>query len=393
MLKDTGERICAWLQEKRLYWQELSQAIHSRPELGYQEFFASGLLAQTLSEGGFAVTKGIGGMATAFWAEIKGKEPGPTLALLAEYDALPDLGHACGHNIIGVAAVAAGLALARVKQEWAGRLVVIGTPAEETGGGKVILVQQGFFREVDFAMMIHPADHFCARITSTAMDAIEYVFFGKAAHAAASPQEGISALDGVIQLFTNINSLRPYLPDGVRINGIITEGGIAPNIVPERAVARFYIRAKQRNYLNTLVEKIHNCARGAALATGCKVEWHNFELSYDEMHTNQIMAGVFEQKLRYLGVEHIRTGREGMGSLDMGNVSQVVPSIHPYIAIGPLGLTAHTQEFAQAAGGPGGLNGLLLGAQALALTVLDIFNKPSLQKRIRSEFENRNSCS
>ncbi|MFZ5625939.1 MAG: M20 family metallopeptidase [Bacillota bacterium] len=393
MLKDTGERICNWLQKNLSTWQDLSLAIHRHPELGYQEYFACKLLTEALAAGGFTVQKGIGEMETAFWAECQGKETGPTLALLAEYDALPELGHACGHNIIGVAAVAAGLALARFRSEWSGRIAVIGTPAEETGGGKVILVQKGYFQAVDFAMMIHPADHFCVQVTSTAMDAIEYVFYGKPAHAAASPQEGISALEGVIQLFNNINALRPYLPDGVRINGIITEGGVAPNIVPERAVARFYIRAKQRNYLNALVEKVHNCARGAALATGCKVEWHNFELSYDEMCTNQTMARIFEQKLRYLGVEQIRSGREGMGSLDMGNVSQVVPAIHPYVAIGSLGLTAHTQEFAQAAGGPGGLNGLLLGAQAMALTALEILNKPALQKQIRSEFENRGSCS
>jgi len=376
------QAVVAAVERKAKRIRELARQIGENPELGFQEHKAAQWLGAALREAGFAVQYGTAGMETAFCAQIgQGR---PTVAFLCEYDALPEIGHACGHNLIGAASVGAALGLAELMPELQGTLVVLGAPAEETGGGKVKLVEAGAFQSVDAAMMFHPSGQNLLMSTSNALDAYEFVFIGRAAHAAASPEQGINALDGVIHLFNGINSLRQHLKDDVRIHGIITEGGTAPNIVPARAVARFYFRAATRSYLNEVVEKIFQIARGAALITGAQVEWHKFEMSNDNFVPNKALAGAFRRSLELLGVREVEEYREGRGSSDMGNVSHVVPSIHPYLSVGE-GLISHTPEFAQACLSLVGLDTAVLAAKALALTAFDLFTDAELLAKVRAE--------
>lgn len=381
------KRIINYIDANRGRLTALSDSIHRNPELGFREFFAVQTLAGALRDAGFVVETGIAGLETAFRAEYAGGEQGPKIAFLAEYDALPGLGHACGHNLIGTASVGAALALRGVLDTVGGSVVVLGTPAEETGGGKVSLVEHGEFQDVDAAMMIHPADRYTINVTSLAMDALEFTFFGRSSHAAASPAKGRNALEGVIQLFNGINSLRANLRSDVRINGIIADGGKVPNIIPEKAVARFYVRCKDRTTLPEVVERVISCARGAAEITGTRVEWNSYEPSYDNMVTNFTLAKIFQQNLHFLGIEQVSEAREGMGSLDMGNVSRTVPAIHPYVAISPPGLAAHTKEFAEVAGSQSGHKGMLVGAKALALTGLALLTNPKIVKMAWEELK------
>ena len=378
----------AWKEVDRLRNRlaAISQAIHAYPETGGEESFASDLLAEELAAAGFAVEKRFFNIPTAFHAVLAGKVRRPAVALLAEYDALPEIGHGCGHNIIGAAAVGAALALAPLLSEIGGSIHVYGTPAEETNGAKVPLVAGGAFQDIDAAMMIHPSGLTVLSAPSLAMDAIEFSFQGRAAHAAAAPQEGINALDAVILTFNAINALREHVRPDVRIHGIITNGGVTPNIVPEEAVARFYVRAGNRKHLDQVVAKVVNCARGAALATGAELTVNNFEYSFDDMRTNSVLAQAMLSNLTALGEDVIPSG-EGVGSLDMGNVSHVVPAIHTYIAIGPANLVCHTREFAQAAGGPRAVRGLVVGAKALAATALDVLTRPELRMAAWEELE------
>jgi amidohydrolase len=370
---------------------EISQAIHSRPELGSQEYFALELLTTILARHGFKVIKGLAGLPTAFFAEYRGMGEGPRIALLAEYDALPELGHACGHNLIGAASVGAGLVLRRLLDELPGSVVVIGTPAEETNGAKVTLVETGIFDNIDIALMFHPGDCYAAEISSLAMDALEFVFTGKAAHAAACPQEGINALDAVLSFFGGINALRQQLNREVSIHGIITEGGISPNIIPERTTARFYIRAQHQAILEPVVEKVKQCARGAALMTGTSVEWRNFEYSYKGMLSNPTLASLCRDNLYNLGVKDLVSHRETKGSLDMGNVSQVVPSLHPYLRL-QSNLVPHSRQFAEAAGSQAGAEVLSLAVKLLAWMALDIFLNPFLAEKAKNELRNKLSA-
>jgi len=242
-----------------------SHSIHERPEIGNEEFYAQELLTSHLISEGFKVDKDVAGHKTAFYAEKKSVKPGPTIAFLAEYDALPGLGHACGHNIIGTTSVAAAISVASFIDKIGGKVVVLGTPAEEggpNGSAKGSFVKKGFLKDVDAAMMVHPSYQSGPTTTSLAVDPLDFEFIGKPAHAASSPHQGINALDSVIALFNGINALRQHVPDDVRIHGIITHGGDAPNIVPEYAKARFYIRAASRETLNGVTKKVRSIAEG-----------------------------------------------------------------------------------------------------------------------------------
>jgi metal-dependent amidase/aminoacylase/carboxypeptidase family protein len=245
-------------------------------------------------------------------------------------------------------------------------------------------VKAGFFEPVDVAMMFHPSSQNLLMATSNALDAYEFAFTGKSAHAADSPEQGINALDGVIALFNGVNALREHVPEGVRMHGIIVEGGTAANIVPERAVARFYIRAPQRELLNTITAKVLNVAKGAALMTGTEVEWNEFELGTDNMRPSHPIALAFGANLQKLGVTNIEEFAIGRGSSDMGNVSRVVPAIHPYLSIGD-DLFAHTLEFAQASLGQEGIQIGITAAQALAFTAVDLFTDQLLLSAAQDE--------
>ena len=363
----------------------LNDRIGKNPELGFKEFKAVKWLTDYLANHNFKIKKPIGGLETAFKAEYDFNEPGPVIAYLCEYDALPNIGHGCGHNMIGVMSVGAAVALSK-STDLKGTIQVIGCPGEEVGGGKVTLVEKGIFDEVDAAMMVHPSNENRTYSTSLAIEAIKFTFHGQTAHAAAAPEKGINALDGVIQLFNGINAIREHLKDDVRIHGIISKGGESPNVVPDLAEAKFYFRARQKDYLKEVIEKGKNIARGAAQMTGCEVEWSNFENSNDNLNPSEKLAATYENNLKLAGVNNIAEPEESLGSTDMGNVSQVVPSIHPYIKIGDE-LIGHTVEFRDATMSKKGHQALIKAAQAMALTGYDILNDNELLEEIVEEFQ------
>ena len=381
------EKLKEIIESKRDSYYQISQYIGHNPELGHEEFKASKALTDELTKEGFSVSLGTCGLKTAFEAVYDSGKPGPKIGYMAEYDALPELGHACGHNLIGTMAVAAGIALSKVIDETGGAVYVYGTPAEETTGGKVNMSDEGVLSHLDAAMMVHPSAEHMASGSSLAMDAIQFEFFGRASHAANSPHRGVNALDAVIQTFNSINALREHLTSDVRIHGIITDGGQAANIVPDYAKAQFYVRSAKRADLTSILEKVKNCAKGAALATGARLEHSFYEFSYDDMNTNDALSSLYTANALELGVgeEQIKVEKDG-GSLDMGNVSQVVPSIHPYVKITDNGADYHTHEFREAALSDQGFEGLLLGAKSMALTGYDLLTKPDLLQQVKDEF-------
>ncbi|MEK4441736.1 M20 family metallopeptidase [Niallia sp. FSL K6-0077] len=381
------------INENEAKFKDISIYIGENPELGHEEFKACEILTDTLKQHGFNVEIGICDLPTAFKATFDSGKAGPVIGYMAEYDALPELGHACGHNLIGTMGIAAGIGLSKVLSETGGKVIVYGTPAEETKGGKVTMAEAGIFEELDVAMMVHPLDNYMTSGDSLAMDAIQFEFFGKAAHAAASPHLGINALDAVLQTFNSINALRQHIKSDARIHGVITEGGKAANIVPDYAVAQFYVRAGKREEVNKLVEKVKQCAEGAALQTGATVKSSFYEFSYDDMITNQTLSDLFTKQLVDLGVDasEIQVQRDGSGSLDMGNVSQVVPSIHPYVKICNEAYACHTHEFREAAMSDQGRDAMILGAKSMALTGLEILTNKELLAEIKAEFiKNKN---
>jgi amidohydrolase len=365
---------------------EMSDHLYHHPELGDQEYESMELLVNFLKEHHFTVEKGIVNRPTAFKAVYDSKKEGPTIAYLSEYDALPGVGHGCGHNLIGTMSAGAGVLLSKVVDEIGGRVVVLGTPAEETNGGKVPMAEQGIFDDIDAAMILHPADESYESGDSLAMDAIQFDYRGQTSHAAASPEKGINALDAVLQLFNGINAIRQHVTSDVRIHGIIKEGGVAANIVPDKAVAQFYIRAKDRSYLNEVVEKVKNIAQGAALMTGAELHISNYELSYDNMITNQTLSQLFTTNLLASGVQEVKEAKQTYGSIDMGNVSQVVPAIHPYIGLDSPGLIAHTKEFADLTITENSHHILSKGVLALASTGYDLITNHEELERMKQEF-------
>ncbi|MDR7483913.1 MAG: M20 family metallopeptidase [Armatimonadota bacterium] len=364
----------------------LARRIHAAPEVAFQEHQAAAWLTETLERHGFRVERSVAGLPTAFRAEI-GTQRHPAVAILAEYDALPEIGHACGHNLISTAAVAAGIGLAALREQLPGTAVVLGTPAEEGGGGKVIMLERGAFQGIDAAMMFHPAGYTLATRPSLASYRLAVKFTGKAAHAAAAPHEGTNALDALIQTFVAIGLLRQQTRDDARIHGIITYGGAAPNIIPDRAEALFTVRAADSGYALEVLHRVIHCAEGAALATGATLE-HTVRKGYEAIKPNRTLAEVFSRHLETLGwPQDPPPERNRMGSTDMGDVSQVIPSIHPYVSIGPRDLAGHSVEFREAAVSERGFAAMLAAAKAMALTAYDILTQPGLLAAARREFE------
>lgn len=368
---------------------EMSDHLYENPELGDQEFKSMNLLVDYLRKHHFEVEIGIVDRPTAFKAEFKSEKPGPTIAYLAEYDALPGVGHGCGHNVIGTMSVGAGIILSKLVNEIGGSIVVLGTPAEETNGAKVPMSAAGVFDDIDVAMILHPGNISAESGDSLAMDAIQYEYTGKSSHAAASPEKGINALDSVIQLFNGINALREHVSSDVRMHGVISEGGQAANVVPDKAIAQFYIRAGERKTLNDVVKKVENIAQGAALMTGATLEISNYELSYDNMITNKVLSKAFTENLQVISDEPIEKAKLDFGSIDMGNVSQVVPAIHPYISLNDEDLVFHTKEFADQTITSDGHQTIADGALALAQTGYDILTDAELLIKIKSEFNSK----
>lgn len=373
------------VETQRQELEELSLRIHSNPELAMAEVKASGWLGDYLERHGFRVERGFCELATAFRATYgKGK---PVIAFLAEYDALPGLGHGCGHNLIAASSVGAGVAGRVAVDRLGGCLQVIGTPAEEGLGGKVLLAQRGAFSDVDAAMLVHPGTRDTAVIQSLGCAILDVEFWGKAAHAAARPEQGINALEAMILAFNAINSLRQHIKDRARIHGIITDGGQAANIVPAHSAGNFMVRALEEGYLEELKAKVLSCFQGAALATGTRLDYRWAEVSYAPMRANKALAEVFARNMESLGrrVEPFDPERS-MGSTDMGNVSQLVPAIHPSIAIAPVAVSNHSPEFAAAAASEAGQKGLLDAASALAMTAAELLGQPESLAKVKEEF-------
>ena len=368
----------------------ISHRIHDNPELGYQEKFASGLLCDTLEQNGFTVEREYVGLTTAFCAR-RGNGRGPRVAFLAEYDALPGLGHGCGHNIIATSALSAGIGLGAVIGELDGEVWVIGTPAEETDGAKVVMVNKGAFNQIDAALMIHPHAGYYYTTESLALDAIEVEFFGKPSHAAAAPWEGVNALDAILTTFNSLNALRQQILPDARIHGIISNGGAAPNIIPDHTMARFYLRAKQRSYLNELNQKFLACVQGAALATGTRFETRMYENPFDDMLNNVVLAERMRDYLiEIIGVQKVDRAPEHFGSIDMGNVSHVVPAVHVLVDITEgKSLTLHTPEFQTAATTPYADATILRAGKTLALTGYDVLANATFREAALAEFKQK----
>jgi amidohydrolase len=362
---------------------ELSRRIHARPETAFEEHQAAGAITAFLTERGASVVAGVGGLPTAFEADWGKAAHGPTVAILAEYDALPVLGHACGHNVIAAAATGAFMALS-VAGTLPGTLKLIGTPAEEDGGGKVIMHEGGVFDGADVAMMIHPFDETVPFVEFAGRVPLTVIFHGLSAHAGSMPERGVSALDAAVLFLTGLNALRQRLRDGARFHGVIAEGGTSPAIIPERTRVELYLRAYDQAYLGEMVDLVKACAQGAAAQIGCGVQVESLSKSFDSFICNRPLADAFARNLARLGVPAKAERHRAFAATDFGNVSQSIPSIHPYLGMGE-GLVCHTPEFAVASGDARGMRIVKEGAKALAMTALDVFFDPSLMQDIKRD--------
>jgi amidohydrolase len=367
---------------------ELARRIHENPELRYEEHQACRWIAETVkSLCGAEVERDLGGLPTAFRARL-GKGTGPRVAILAEYDALPEIGHACGHNLIAGGAVGAFAALAKLADQLPGTIELIGTPAEEGGAGKVRLLEAKVFEGIDAAMMYHPFDRDILAHPALASLWLAMTFRGQPSHAAAAPWEGKSALTACTSTFHLIDGQRVHFRDGVRVHGFITDGGQAVNIIPERAACEFSVRAPTRAELMRIKAIVERSARGAAMAAGVEVDIQ-VRVGYREMNNNMTMARRFGAALEALGrkpYEH--DSSVGAGSTDMGDVSQYVPSIHPYLAICDEGESlCHEHRFAECAASDRGFDTMLVAAKAMARTALDLLEEPQLLQEAKREYD------
>jgi amidohydrolase len=384
-LEEAKQQVIAEVDALREGLVGLARRLFAHPEVGFQEEQASAWLCQYLEGHGFQVERGIYGLDTAFRAAYGGGQP--TIAFLAEYDALPGLGHGCGHNLIAASAAGAGVAIRPAVEQWGGRVLVVGTPSEEALGGKGLMVQAGAFEGVDAAMMVHPGVRDALANASLACATLDVEFLGRPAHAAARPEEGVNALEAMVLAFQAINSLRQHIRDSDRIHGIITHGGEAANVVPQLCAGRFLVRATEEEYLEGLKERVLNCFRGAATASGARLNYRWGEVQYAPMRPNLVLGQAFADNLAALGRPLPAPNlRRPFGSTDMGNVSQVVPAIHPSIAITAPEVPPHSREFAQAASSPQGEEAMLLGAKGMAMTAVDLLAAPGLLEKVRQEF-------
>ncbi|AKG53502.1 p-aminobenzoyl-glutamate to p-aminobenzoate hydrolase [Dehalogenimonas sp. WBC-2] len=371
--------------------KSLALKIHANPELGFKESQAADWLSAYLKQKGFKIEHGIAGLKTAFRA-IYGKGK-PVIALVGEYDALPEVGHACGHNLIGTASAGAAVALKQVADEFGGQIQFIGTPAEELFGGKIIMVQKGIFDNLDAALMVHPESGVNTATTTALACVTLYVeYFGKESHAASDPSEGVNALDAMVIAYSAVSLLRQHIKSSARVHGIITDGGKAANVVPGHSAGNFLVRALDLNYLEELKERVLNCFKAGAQATGARLECKWDAMAYHPLKNNMALAELYRANVSGLGLEiEIEDKSQSFGSTDMGNVSQVTPSLHGFIAIAPREVIGHTREFADAAASESGLKGMLDAATALGMTAADIMTQPDILGRIRAEFAGNNA--
>jgi amidohydrolase len=371
---------------------EVSHDIHAHPEVLFEERHAHDVLTRVLEEQGLDVERGAYGLETGFAARA-GSGDGPLVAVCCEYDALPGIGHACGHNVIAAAGLGAGLAAAAVAEETGGRVLILGTPGEEGGGGKQLMMDAGALDGVDAAVMVHPAGADLRTMDTLAIQRSTVTYSGHAAHASAAPEKGRNALDAMVLGYVNVAALRQHIRDAERVHGIFLEAGHAANIVPARTVAQWYVRSTDKVALAALRERVEACLRAGAEAAACEIEFDWYEPAYDELIGIEPFDDLYAANAARVGRTVRRPGDEGvpsvLGSTDMGNVSQVVPSIHPMIAVSPPEVAIHTEAFVGYAAGPEGDAAVLDGAKALACTVADLWLDPAALARIREAFEVR----
>ena len=365
---------------------ELSHRVHANPEIAFQERQAAAWTAGLLRDNGFDVTAPAGGLETAFVARWRGDRPGPVIAFAGEYDALPEVGHGCGHNLMCSSSAGAALAAARVLgRDFEGEIRFIGTPAEEAGNGKVHLINAGLFADVDICLQIHPADSNSAEIRCLAVTEVGVKFHGTLAHASADPWLGKNALDAIVLLHTMVAQWRQHLKPGERVHGIITHGGAAPNIVPDLTAGRWYLRTPVDEDLDPMIERFGSMAEAAATATGCTVELENDPTNRCRtMLNNPTLLDVWRRHLADAGIEDAPVDPNA-GSTDMANVSHEVPTIHPFMAIAPSGTPGHSREFAAHAGGEDGDRMLPAAIRVLAGTAVEIIRQPALVERAWQE--------
>lgn len=370
--------------------KRIASDLHAHPEVSSCEYQTAELLAGELTAEGFAVQRKAGGLDTAFVASYVSNAKAPAIGLLAEYDALPEIGHACGHNLIAAASLGAAMVLKKVLPAELANLKVFGTPAEETSGGKLPMLEQGVFGGTDVLMMFHPHTVTCGLRPCIGRTSLAFAFFGKSTHASTYPDRGINALDAVILTFNNINALRQHLRDGTRVHGVITDGGKLPNIIPDYARAEFFVRSSSKPYMEETTQRVINCAQAAAAATGAKLTVsHPLPVYLPDIKVDSLIE-CFEANLRELGltVDKLEPPLR-MGSSDYGNVSQAIPSVMGFIKIAEEGTATHSRGFAEAAISERGMQGMLNAVSALAMTAADVLMVPGLLEKIRQDYRSR----
>ena len=372
---DNKEKVKASLDKLIPSLEEVSDWMYENPELGFEEYKTSKHLINYIRSNGLEVKNPVGGLDTAFSSSIG--TSGPLVVLCVEYDALPEIGHACGHNIIATASIGAGIALKEVVEDLNIRVKILGTPAEEGGGGKIVLLDEGEFEDATCSMMIHPAPYNVANPTLTTIQQYKVEFFGKDAHAAGAPEEGINALDAQIQLFVNVSTFRQQLPRTNRMHGVIVDGGFKPNIIPSYTSSEWYLRAINGEDLEVLQKKFMNFVEAAALSTGCTFKTESPDYRYTEVLNNKVMYDLFIENSKDVGREMLYedSSLQGLGSTDMGNVSLAIPSIHPMLSIDAGQAVNHQPEFAAATITKGGHKAIFDGAYSMATTIVDLAEK------------------
>ncbi|MBF0738528.1 M20 family metallopeptidase [Staphylococcus arlettae] len=383
------QTILDYIENNKRHYIEMSHQIHQRPELGNEEIFASRTLIEHLKKEGFDIETDLAGHATGFIARYESTKPGPTIGFLAEYDALPGLGHACGHNIIGTASTLAGVALSKVIDQIGGTVIVLGCPAEEggvNGSAKASYVKEGIIDELDVALMVHPGNETYKTINTLAVDVLDIKFYGKSTHASENADEARNALDAMISYFNGVAQLRQHIKKSERVHGVILDGGKAANIIPDYTHARFYTRATTRKALDQLTERVGQIAKGAALQTGCDYEFGPIQNGVNEFIKTPKLDDLFA-KYAIEMEEEVIDDDFGYGSTDTGNVSHIVPTIHPHIKIGSRNLVGHTHRFREAAASTHGDQALLRGSKIIALMGLELIVNEQLFEEIVEQFQ------
>lgn len=368
--------------------KKMSLFIYDNPELGLQEHKACKAQVEILEKHGFDTEKNFCGLETAYKAVYKGAKSGPKITMLAEYDALPELGHGCGHNIIAMVSIGSCIAMKKYADIFGAEITVIGTPAEETAGAKVEMAKKGAFDTCDVVMMAHPLNENIDTMNTMAINARRFSFYGQTAHASAAPYEGKNALDAMINFFNMVNAMRQQTKEDARIHGIITKGGVAPNIIPDYTEAEFYIRAKKSAYLEELTDKVIDCAKGAAMGTGTRMECVRSEVDFKDTCSNLYLAELQSRSMEALGFKMKRmNGQSTPGSSDLGDVSYVCPAIQCAFDITDgKQYGVHTRDFAVCAGSEHGMQQALLVIEAFVMTGIKLMTDSTHLEKIKEEF-------